>query len=131
MRPKALAPTLCVPALLFATPAKAPMRAVRHRVRDLIATGVILLLIPAILVPRLAVRAVGALINLAPAEAPAGAKVSVAGTGFAVGQRVAIVLDAVGQLAGLRADRAGSLSVTVVVPAMHSPAGIVSMPSRW
>ncbi len=121
MRTKAMAPTLRAPARPSTAGAETPVRAARHRVRDLIATGLILLLIPAIVVPELDVRAVGASISVAPAEAPAGARVSVAGVGFAARQRVILVLDAGVQLARLRADRAGSFSVTVVVPADAVP----------
>jgi hypothetical protein len=68
MRPKAFGPPFRGPAQPFASPAKAPTRAARHRVRDLIATGVILLLIPAIVVPELGVPAMTALSDARPSS---------------------------------------------------------------
>jgi hypothetical protein len=93
----------------------------RRRFRDLVATGIIILLVPAIIVPEAGVNAGTPALTVTPAQVFAGSAVTVTGRDFVAHARLKLLLDAGIEVASARTDRSGNFSVDVVVPATTSP----------
>jgi glycosyl hydrolase family 99 len=121
LRQKALPLSLRAAPSEVADAAPRPVRPPGRRFRDLVATGIIILLIPAIIVPEADVNAGTPALTVAPAQVVAGSAVTVTGRDFVAHARLKLLLDAGIELASARTDRSGSFRVDVVVPAATSP----------
>lgn len=121
MRQKALPLSLRAAPTEVADAARRPVGRPKRRLRDLIATGIIILLVPAIIVPEADVQAGTPVLTVAPAEVLAGSTVTLSGRDFVAHARLRLRLDAGPELGNMRADRSGTFSIAVVVPATTSP----------
>jgi hypothetical protein len=84
---------------------------------DWIATAIIALLLPALVVPLLLALGRSAILTAQPAEVGPGSTTIITGSGLSPHQRGALVLDGgTVQLATYRTDGAGAFAVSVVVP---------------
>lgn len=107
----------------FAPPPAPPQADPPLRLRDLLATIPILLLIPAILFPLITAPAATAQLQASPGAVSPGTRVTITGTGFASGERGQLTLDgAAAGLPGYRANGRGKVRVSFVV-AEGTPAG--------
>jgi hypothetical protein len=117
MRQKALPLSLRATPAGVGEPGPGRVRRPVHRIRDLLATAIILLLVPAIVVPELDVHAGTPTLAVAPTEVHAGASVTLTGRGFVAHTQLRLLLDGRAQLAIARSDRTGGFEIRVAVPA--------------
>ncbi len=91
-------------------------------IRNWIATLVMVLAIPALVVPTLIGIGSSALLTATPSTTPAGSAVELAGVGFSPGERVVVVIeDDVVAPRELRVDVEGSFSTAIWIPATTEP----------
>lgn len=117
MRQKALPLSLRAMPRATAEPGTGRHRPPGRRIRDLVATAIIILLVPAIVVPELDVHAGTPTLAIAPAEVPAGSLVTITGRGFVAQTPLSLVLDADAELSAVRADQSGGFGIRVALPA--------------
>ncbi len=80
------------------------------------ATIAMVLLVPALIIPRLVTDAAGPRLTLNPAAQSAGGTVEVRGTGFAAESRGFLSFDSQAKFATFAADRTGTFSLRISVP---------------
>lgn len=99
-----------------------PPRRSARRMSDWIATAIIALLLPALVVPLLLALGRSAILTAQPVEVGPGSTTIITGSGLPPHQRGALVLDGGAvQLATYRTDGAGAFIVSVVVPRTVDP----------
>ncbi len=91
--------------------------ATSHSLATWIATMVMVLLLPALIIPRLVTDAAGPRLTLNPVAQSAGGSVEVRGSGFAAESRGFLSFDAQPKFASFAADRRGTFTLRISVPA--------------